>query len=236
MRISFNQPAFIPWGGFFARSMHSDNMVLLDDTLLSTGFTYVNRNRIKGPFGEVWISVPLKKTGRGRQKIKDLEIYKKDKWAKNFLATLFHFYGKSLHFEPVYAEIKAVVDTPDEKFLNMTLAILTTIKRILEIDTEIVLQSDLGITGKGTPLLVSTAKELKADEVLLPYFSKKAVACEKFVKEDIQVRFLRYDPPQYPQFWGSFLRRLSILDLLLCYGKEGRTIIERGSYLYEFKG
>jgi hypothetical protein len=40
MRICFNQPAFIPWGGFFARLLHSDKMVLLDDTLLARGFTF----------------------------------------------------------------------------------------------------------------------------------------------------------------------------------------------------
>ncbi len=47
-------------------------MILLDDTLLARGFTFVNRNRLKGPEGELWISVPLKRKGRGRQKIKDL--------------------------------------------------------------------------------------------------------------------------------------------------------------------
>jgi len=82
LRICFNQPSFIPWGGFFARMMYSDKMILLDDTLLSTGFIFVNRNRIKGPTGEVWISVPVKKKGRGRQKIKDLELYEKERWAK----------------------------------------------------------------------------------------------------------------------------------------------------------
>jgi hypothetical protein len=61
----------------FARLIHSDAMILLDETLLSRGFSYVNRNRIKGPSGEVWITVPLKKKGRGFQKIKDLEIHEK---------------------------------------------------------------------------------------------------------------------------------------------------------------
>ena len=85
MRLSFNQPVFLPWGGFFARLLHSDKMVLLDETLLARGFTFVNRNRFKGPEGEIWISVPLKRKGRGRQKIKDLEIHEKERCVKNFL-------------------------------------------------------------------------------------------------------------------------------------------------------
>lgn len=235
MRICFNQPAFIPWGGFFAKLSCSDKMVLLDETLLARGFTYVNRNRIKGPLGEVWITVPLKKKGRGDQRIRELELYEKDKWRKKFLLTLQHFYRKSIYFEPVYKEIKAAVDSHDVSFLKMVFGILTIIKHMFGIDKEIILQSETGITGKGTSLLISISKELGAEEVVLPYFSEKAIECEKFRKEKIKVWFLRYSPPQYPQFWGNFIQNLSILDLLLCCGKNGMAVIEKGSYLYELE-
>jgi hypothetical protein len=233
MRISFNQPGFLPWGGFFARLIHSDKMVLLDDTLLARGFTYVNRNRIKGPAGEVWISVPLKRKGLGRQKIKDLEIYEKKRWAKDFLLTLQHFYTKSLYLEPIYLDIRAVLETEDESFLNMVLSLLIILKKNFLIEKEFSLQSELGVAGKGTELLISIAKKLGADEVLMPYFSRKVVDWTPFQEEKIPVHFLRYDPPQYPQFWGHFLKRLSALDLFFCCGPTGRQVIEKGSYLYE---
>jgi len=213
--------------------MHSDKMVLLDDTLLARGFTYVNRNRIKGPKGEVWISVPLKRKGRGRQKIKDLELYEKERWAKDFLLTLYHFYVKSIYFFPVFEKIKSTVEAQDEKFLYLILKLLKVVTEEFEIEREFTLQSEVGIKEKGTALLVSLAKELNAKEVLLPYFSDKAIDCEEFKKENIKIFLLRYEPPQYPQFWGTFLRKLSVLDLLFCMGKEGKQIIKKGSYLYE---
>lgn len=231
MRISFNQPAFIPWGGVFARLIHSDKMILLDDTLLSTGFTYVNRNRIKGPAGEVWISVPVKKKGRGRQKIKDLELYEKERWAKNFLLTLRHFYVKSIYFHPVYNRIKEAVETQEESFCGMVLKLLHIIKEEFGIEQDFLLQSEVGISGSGTDLLVSLAKELGATEVILPDFADKAVECGRFAREQIDVKFLRYDPPPYPQFWGTFVPRLSALDLLLCSGKNGKRILEKGSFI-----
>jgi hypothetical protein len=234
MRISFNQPSFIPWGGFFARQMHSDKMILLDDTLLARGFTYVNRNRIKGPKGEVWISVPLQRKGRGRQRIKDLELYEKERWAKDFLLTLYHFYVKSIYFFPVFEKIKTAVQARDEKFLHLILKLLQIITEEFEINKDFILQSELGIKEKGTALLVSLAKELKAKEVLLPYFSDKAIDCGEFKKEDIKIFLLRYEPPQYPQFWGAFLRKLSALDLLFCMGESGKQIIKKGSYLYDY--
>jgi hypothetical protein len=228
MRICFNQPAFIPWGGFFARLMSSDRMVLLDETVLAHGFTYVNRNRIKGPEGEVWITVPIKRKGRGAQKIKDLEVYEKARWAKKFLLTLKHYYGKSVYFADIYPQAQAIVTRPDDRYLDLTSGLLTILKADLSIDNDIVLQSGLGITGKGTPLLVSIAKELRAAEVILPYGSDQAIDCPQFAKENIRVRLLRYLPPPYPQFWGRFLMNLSALDLVLCCGSAGRAVIEQG--------
>lgn len=233
MRICFNQPAFLPWEGVFSRLMFSDKMVLLDDTQLARGFTYVNRNRIKGPSGPIWISVPLRRKGRGNQKIRDLEIYEKSRWVKNFLKTLQHFYGKSLYFQPVYSQIKEILDTPDDSFVHMAVSLLETTKNMLEIDKQMILQSHTGISGKGTSLLVALAKELGAQDVMLPYFSDRAIDCEMLKKEKIGVHFLRYTCPQYPQFWGSFQKKLSILDLLLCCGPQGRFVVEKGAVLYD---
>jgi hypothetical protein len=233
MRICFNQPAFVPWGGFFARLSHADKMFLLDDTLLARGFTYVNRNRFKGPEGEVWVTVPLKRKGRGRQKITELEIDEKERWQQDFLLTLQHIYGKSLYFEEIFSHIKTAIETEGHRFLPMIMRFLDFAQTYLGMKQDIILQSDTGITGKGSVLLVSLAKESGADEVLMPYFSRKAVDWRPFQREKIPVRLLRYDPPQYPQFWGHFLKRLSILDLMFCCGPAGRRVIEDGIYIYE---
>jgi hypothetical protein len=231
--ISFNQPAFIPWGGFFARLLVSDRMVLLDDTLLARGFTFVNRNRLKGPQGEIWTTVPLKRKGLGRQKIRELEVYEKERWQKKFLSTVAHYYGHSLYFKSVYEEIHRTVTQPGSRFLDLALGLLDVLTAGLGIGHEMILQSSTGVAGTGTSLLVSAARFVQADEVILPYGSEKSVDRALFNKARIKVRFLRYSPPQHPQFWGEFLPHLSALDLLLCYGREGRTIIEKGARLTE---
>lgn len=230
MIISFNQPAFIPWGGFFARLLSSDRMVLLDDTALARGFTFVNRNRLKGPEGEVWITVPLRRKGLGVQKIRDLMIYEKERWKNKFLATLQHYYGHSPYYESVVEGIRSAVDRPEPRFLDLTLALLNILRSQIGITREITLQSDTKIAGKGTSLLVSIASKLGADETILPCGSEKAVESTRFEEAGIKVRFLRYAPPQYPQFWGDFLPKLSALDLLLCCGPAGRAVIKKGIY------
>jgi hypothetical protein len=146
-----------------------------------------------------------------------------------------HFYAKSIHFETVFDKIQKAVETENLSFLNMVRDLLFIIRNGFAVDKEFVLQSEIGITGKGTPLLVSIAKKMEADEVVLPYFSEKAVECDRFSDEGITIRFLRYDPAPYPQFWGPFQKNLSALDLLLCLGKEGNVVIKKGTYIFGHK-
>jgi hypothetical protein len=109
--------------------------------------------------------------------------------------------------------------------------LLHILKEEFGIEQNFVRQSEVGISGLGTELLVALAKELGATEVILPDFSDKAVECGRFSREQINVKFLRYDPLPYPQFWGKFIPKLSALDLLFCMGKEGKHLLEKGSFI-----
>lgn len=229
MRISFHQPAFIPWGGFWARLMNVDKMILLDDTLLAQGFTFVNRNRLKGPNGEIWITVPLKRKGLGRQKIRDLKIYEKSWWAKRFLATLRHYYGKSIYFEPLFSEMARIVNDQNDRFLEMIEALLLLMRDAFGLKTPFLRQSDLAITGQGTELLISIAEYLKAQEVLLSSFAVKHVDLSQFRKRGERVFLHYFDLPQYPQFWGEFCPNLSALDLYFCLGPDSLRLLDRAS-------
>jgi len=227
MILSFNQPAFMPWGGFFCRLLAADRMVLLDNTLFARGFTFVNRNRVKGAAGETWLTVPLKKKGLGRQKIKDLEIYQKEYWGKKFLTTLSHLYGKSIYFERIYKPIARIIKKQDTHFLNMAIEILEVLRSALSIKTPFVLQSQIGVEGMGINLLVQITKKLGAGEVILPYPSQLLVDWRQFEEAGIGVRFLKFAAPVYPQFHGDFINCLSILDMLFCSGKASTQLLKK---------
>ena len=231
MRISFNQPVFIPWGGFFCRLMASDTMVLLDDSLFAQGFTFVNRNRLKCPDGELWITVPISRTPGERQKIKDLKIHEKQYWAGKWLNTLYHAYNKSIDYLTIANSLTEIIGQKNDCFVDMICPILDFLKDKLRISTPFTYQSELGIKTSGNQLLLDISSELKAKEVILPYFARHKVDLEELEKRGIGVRFLHYFSPIYPQLWGQYLRNLSVLDLLFCMGKESRRILENGCKL-----
>ncbi len=234
MILSFNQPSFIPWTGFFARLIVSDKMVLLDNTLFAQGFTFVNRNRVKSPEGELRITVPVKKKGLGRQKIKDLVIYQKQYWAKKFLLTLQHCYRKSISFNNIYDPIFEILNKKENNFLNMVFPILNHLKTSFNIKNEFILQTNTGIEASGTDLLLKIAIHLGATEVLLPYPAQNLIEWNKFKKKEIKVKFIKFFSPVYPQFWGKFAGNLSAIDLLFCSGKESQKLLEKSFEIVGF--
>lgn len=59
--VSCNQPAYLPWLGYFDRIAKSDVHVVLDHVQFEKG-SYTNRCRIKQPDGRVmWLTIPVEK-------------------------------------------------------------------------------------------------------------------------------------------------------------------------------
>ena len=234
MKLCFNQPCFIPWGGFFCRLLASDVMVLLDDTLFAQGFTFVNRNRLKGPDGEIWITVPLKR-GRGRRrKIREMKIYEPEYWSKKWQRTLYHTYGRSLYYREISSELEKIMKRTEDRFIDLVAGIIGLMKSKMEIDTPIRWQSETGIQSGGIQLIIELAEELKAREVILPYYSQTIIPWKEMEGKGIKVTFLHYLSPVYPQFWGSFLKNLSLLDMLFCLGPKSRKVLDNGYRLVSY--
>ncbi|MCR4395989.1 MAG: WbqC family protein [Candidatus Saccharicenans sp.] len=233
MRVSFNQPAFVPWGGFYGRLLYSDLMIILDNTQFARGFTFVNRNRLKGPQGEIWVTVPIRKKGLGLQKISHLRIARPEGWAYKFLSLLRHYYGHSLYYERTISDLERILPEADDNFLRLALQTSKLLSDYFGLRTPFQLQSELSLDLKGTELLVALALRVGAGEVLLPYLADRHLNLEAFHRAGLKVCFLKYDQVPYPQFWGNFIENLSALDLWLCCGPEGLRNIKRSSRLLQ---
>lgn len=233
MRISFNQPAFLPWGGFFGRLLHSEVMVLLDNTQFARGFTYVNRNRLKGPSGEIKITVPVNRKGLGLQTINQLTIYQPEKWLKNFLSLLRHFYSASIYLEETVLAFKDFGSKAGSNFLTLVFESCSWLKTKFQVNTPFVFQSELGLKSAKEQLLIDLARKLGAKEILLPYLASRHLDLKKIKEAGFRVLLLKYQQQPYPQFWGVFEPNLSALDLYLCCGPAGIKVIEKSCRIKE---
>src|SRR5258706_2163981 len=99
MIVSINQPAFLPWLGYFHRIAISDLYIVLDHVQFEKN-SYVNRNKIRTPSGTAWLTIPLVTSGRfGDLAIDKVEISSISKWQKKMTQTIKQFYNKTPFFD-----------------------------------------------------------------------------------------------------------------------------------------
>ena len=74
MIVSINQPAYLPWLGYFHRIAVSDLHVVLDHVQFEKN-SFTNRNKVRTASGTPWLTVPVRSKGRfGDLAINEVDI------------------------------------------------------------------------------------------------------------------------------------------------------------------
>lgn len=233
MRIVTHQPIFLPWHGFFAKATVADYMVLLDSVQFPRGRGWMNRNRLKSDTGELWLTVPVLKKGRGLQRIRDVEIINENRWQHKHLKGIRQNYVHSPYFEKYYPVVELIYQKSHKKLIELNLELIRFFWDVLSLKTKLVLQSELGVSGRGTELLIKICRHLENATYLAFPAAKNHIDLEMMVKSGVKVNFIHYTPPLYPQLWGDFIHNLSILDMLLNCGTESIRIITKSTGLMD---
>jgi len=226
MKIAIHQANYFPYPGFFQKVCLSDVYVVLDKVQFE--FDITNRNKIITPDGS-WtrISVPIKK-GQKFFEIRNVEINNDLPWAeKNW--NLIH---KSYNESPFFDLYKVFLDSMYKKRWNLifdlNLQILKKIFDWLDIKTEIVLESELNVTGVSSKRLLNICKKLGADTYISGIGGKRYLDEKLFEKNKIIIKYQNYNPIKYPQRMSkSFIPNLSILDLLANVGSESGKLLRK---------
>jgi len=98
-----------------------------------------------------------------------------------------------------------------------------TIREHLGITTEIVVSSnvasDHGLTGQERVLALCAA--VRADTYVNAIGGMALYSREAFREKSIELKFIRSKPFEYPQFGGSFVPWLSIVDVMMFNPVDG---------------
>jgi hypothetical protein len=227
MIISANQPFFCPFPGFFFKACLSDILVILDEVQFPQGTTWISRNRFKNDQGALWLTVPVWKKGLGLQNISQVRICREGRWPRKHLESLKSAYGHAPYLEDHLGFLEEVFSRPLEKLVELNLAIIRHLMHSFQIETQLVLLSQLGIKARGTQLLVEICRAVGASTFLTRSQALRYLDSELFKERGIELRSFRYVAPIYPQLWGDFLANLSAFDLIFNCGPRARDILLR---------
>ncbi|MGD8561841.1 MAG: WbqC family protein [Desulfarculaceae bacterium] len=217
--IGILQPGYLPWLGFFEQMLHADVFVLYDDVQYDK-HGWRNRNRIKGPQGSVWLTVPVITKKQQKPKVNQVLVNpSQPKWPQKHLGTIRQYYAKAPYFEDYFPALQAVLLKPWQLLLELDLELINLLRSWLGIETEMVLASELDCPHPDpTGRLVAICRELGADVFYEGASGRDYMDLSQFQDVGIQVVFQEYQPRPYPQQYGEFVPFLSALDLVLNCG------------------
>ena len=218
--ISGHQPNYLPWLGFFDKMRCSDVFIIEDNVQFEKqGFT--NRNKIKTSDGVRWLSVPIKHVNKPLL-INEVEISSSGEsdWALRHWLTLKHSYCKAPFWDTYCDFFKDVYEREWTKLVDLNMHLIHGIMGFLNIGTQIMMGSSLGVTGKKSELILAQCKEVGGNVQLAGTGGRDYINTKRFEAEGIKIVFQNFQHPCYPQLHGKFACNLSVVDYLFCSGAK----------------
>lgn len=216
--VTIHQPYFIHWLGFFDKVSKSDVYVVFGNVDCDwRSQSVLNRNKIKTPQGEKWLTVPIH--AGLKTKIKDVKIDNSQDWRKDHLKTLFFNYKKAQNFSLIYPLIEKIYTKKYSNLIDLNMETIRLFMKLLKIKTQIVSDESLKAHGQKNELLIDLIKNVDGNIYLSGIGAKNYLDLAKFKKAGIEVIWQDFKHPEYNQLWGDFIPNLSALDYLFCEGK-----------------
>jgi len=222
--LSVHQPQYLPWLGYFGKVAESDLFVFLDMPQYKKR-EFQNRNRIKGPKGEIWLTVPVLSKGKFEQSIKDVEIDNTQAWQKSHWGTISQNLKKAPHWSRYARGLEAFYTKPYGKLSDLNLEMTVWFFQQLGIATPWKLESEIGTSTESTERLIELCKKTGATGYLSGAGGKDYMDEARFRQEGLGLTYQHYTHPTYAQQHGDFLPYMSIVDLLMNEGPNSLAVL-----------
>lgn len=223
--ISIHQSQFLPWIPYFFKVLESDNFIVMDDVQFQKNGVQ-NRNMIKTPQGEIWLTIPVKQMTAA--KINEVCLTKSFIYEK-LLKTVELNYKKSLHFEEIFGLIQDSFDNRFESLHELNNSLLRSILSKLKTNVKLKYTSDLKTVHKKDDLVIEIIEKVGDYEYLSGSGGLGYMDLKKFKEANIKVFSYSFDHMPYPQLWdkkSDFVKNLSIIDLLFNDLENARNYIK----------
>lgn len=220
MKVAIMQPTFIPWLGYFAMISAVDCFVFLDDVQFARR-SWQNRNRIKGPYAEKMLTLPVARAPR-ETTINAIQIaatYDHDSLLKQIKTNL----ENAPFIDDALSLLDQSYSESDGRLCSFNTQLIRNLLCWMGITTRLVDASSLqGISGQKAYRLLSICQHLEADSYLSAPGSADYLRLDNpFSLSDVRLCFQSYQHPVYDQHERTtFLPYMSVIDALAWQGSQ----------------
>lgn len=224
MIVSINQPAYLPWLGYFERIAASDLHLVLDTVQFERN-SFTNRNKVRTATGWTWLTVPVNLKGHlSGLAIADVEIAD-DHWRRKHWSTIQQSYRRAPHFAEHSGFFEQLYARPWHRLVDLLDAITRYLLRAFAITTEIREARSLGVEGRKSDLVLNLCRRAGATRYLSGTLGRDYLDEAGFRAAGIAVDYQDYAHPRYAQAYPGFEPYMSAIDLLFNAGPEASRIL-----------
>ena len=186
MRLSINQPGYLPWPGYFARIAASDVHIVLDHVQFEKN-SLANRNKLRTRQGWCWVTVPVKTKGRFRDlSIETLEVDNHIPWARKHLGTLRIEYARAPYYA-LHAKFLEEIYLRSWTLLNELLReLLFDLLDAFDIKTQILFSSQMSVRGSKSELILNLCRAASASTYISGPFGRDYLDRSAFLDAGIK--------------------------------------------------
>jgi hypothetical protein len=228
-RIAILQSNYIPWKGYFDLIAAVDTFVIYDQ-MQYTREDWRNRNVIKTSNGLVWLTVPVRQSGRFGQRICDAEI-DGNLWARKHWKSIENAYRRAPYYEEIAQWLHRIYDEPKLTHLSvLNRSLIEAVCKYLGITTKLVDSSELELRGEPSERVANICEQLGAGCYVSGPAARSYLNEVDFSIRGIDIHWFEYAGyPEYPQQWNSFVHNVTVLDLLFMCGASAPLFMKFGS-------
>lgn len=219
------QPGYLPWMGYFEQVGRADVFVHLDDVQFDK-HGWRNRNRIKGPDGPQWLTVPVRISGQEKPRIHEVLIDPtRTNWAAKHLKTLELNYGACPFFSWLYEDLHKLLSSSWTHIVDLDIALIDLLCEKLGLACQFRRSSQMALPEDRCDRLVAICRQLECNHYYAGAASQAYMDLSVFEGAGIEVSFQDYQHPTYPQRYTGFESHLSVIDLMFHRGPESLAVI-----------
>jgi hypothetical protein len=223
--VCIHQPDFAPYLGFFHRVLLSDMFIVLDNVqFLRKGSGWHNRDKIKTPNGERWLTLSVEK-GHTDRKINEVLLSQNSGWIERNLSLVWENYRKAPYFEIYFPTVERIYLAGHRKMVDLNTAFLNMFFEVFGLGVPRLLSSQIHVPGRSTQRLINLVKAVEGTHYLSGTGARTYLDVKLFAGTDIEVVWQKFKHPIYPQLHGAFISGLSSLDVLFNCGPQSRAIL-----------
>lgn len=213
-RLAIMQPYLFPYIGYF-QLIAAVNMFIVYDNIKYTKKGWINRNRMLQNGKDEMFSLPLK-SGSDYLDVCERELAA-DFNRNKLLNQIKGAYRRAPYFSQTFPLVEQIVRYEDTNLFRFLHHSITRTCEHLGITTEIRASSGIAIDHdlKNQDKVLALCEAVGASAYVNAIGGMELYSKEAFQEKDVELKFIRSKPFEYPQFGDAFVPWLSIIDVMM---------------------